>query len=134
MEQDRCQVPVDDWNAVLRTPAVAFGVAVDELLADRVPLVELVQTDPSDDCVPDDRVDPCVLERRPHEPRRVPAELLQNRIDQHDAEAETAVNQGPHVGGMQLPDCFTDVLRSLCNRLFGRRCGCPRRGRRHGMT
>src|ERR1035437_10646171 len=58
MEQDGGEIAVDHRDAVFGSSAVTGRVAVEEVLADLVATVVLVHTNPADDGVPDDRVDP----------------------------------------------------------------------------
>src|SRR5262245_4620576 len=70
VQQHRGEIAIDDRHAVLRTSPVARRVLVEELLSDEVAFVVLVEAGPAHDGVPDDRIDPRVLERGPHEARR----------------------------------------------------------------
>ena len=110
----------------------AACVLVEEALADEVALVVLVDAGPSDDRVPHDRVDPRVLERRAHEAGRVPVELLERRIDEHDAEAEPAVHERSHLRVVELAHGVADVLRGLRDRFFGDDADARRPGTRCG--
>src|SRR5262249_20986514 len=94
VKEDGGEIAVDDRHAVFRSSAVTLLEPVEEVLAEPVARVVLVDADPSDDRVPHDRVDPRVLKCRAEEAGRVPSELLQRGIDEHDAEPEAAVDDG----------------------------------------
>src|SRR6202041_4169418 len=110
-------VVVDRRDAIFgTTTAVPLRVAVEEVLAEWVRLVVLVDPDPSHEFVPHDRVHPRVLECRGRESRRVPADGLQRRVDEHDAEAEAEMDDRFGLGVVQCADSLVDVLSSLSNR------------------
>ena len=86
-------VAVAHRDAVLGPSTVRRLEAVEELLTDGVALVVLVEADPSEDRLPHHVIDPRVLERGAHVPRRIPTERGERRVHEHDAEPEAAVHE-----------------------------------------
>ncbi len=95
-----------------------FGVAVEEVLADRVRLVVLIDTDPAHERVPHDRVDPCVLQRGGGEAGWVPAEGLERRVDEDDSESEAQVHDRLGLCLVERLHRSVDVLSRLGDRDF----------------
>src|SRR6202012_2274704 len=87
-----------------RTAPVCLAVLVEEILADHVALVVLVDPGPARERVPHDRVEPGVLEGGTAEPGWIPSQRLQRRIDEHPPEPEAAVHDGLPLGFVQRLD------------------------------
>src|SRR5262249_56964445 len=104
-------VAVPHRYAVLWAPPVGRRVLVQEALADEVRLVVLVDSGPSQQRIPQHGADPGVLERGTREAGRVPAERLELRVDEQDAEAESTVDQSAPVRFVHLAGHLTHVLR-----------------------
>src|SRR5262249_13642319 len=81
------------WYAVLWAPPVGRRVLVQEALANEVRLVVLIDPGPSQQRIPQHGADPGVLERGTREAGWVPAERLERRVDEQDAEAESTVDE-----------------------------------------
>jgi hypothetical protein len=91
---------------------------VEESLPDEISLVVLVEPRPTQDRVPHHLIDPSVLERSPHEPRRIPAKSPQRRVDVNQPEAEATVDNRGRLRGVHPAERFTDVLSRLSDPLL----------------
>src|SRR5262249_56127124 len=112
-EEQGGDVPILHGQAGLRAPTVGRVVLVQEALAEEVGLGVLVDAGPSQERIPQHRVDPRVLEGRTREARRVPAERRERRIDVQDTEAESTVYKRGGLRFLYPTDGIIDVLRSL---------------------
>ena len=81
-----------DRHDVFGSATVDLGEAVEEALPHLVALVVLLEADPAEMGTEDLVVHVAVLPRRPHEPRRVPAERGQRVVHPHHAQAEPPVH------------------------------------------
>ena len=117
-EQRVRDVEVHDRDAVLGATPVGLVELVEQALTDRVRLVVLVDAGPSQHGLPEQVVEPRVLERGAHEARRIPVERLEDHVGHRHAEAEAAVHDGVGSGLVELRHLRGDVLRGLRDRLL----------------
>ena len=103
VEQRHGAVAPEQRAVVLGTVPVLGLEPIQELLADRVRFVVLLQTDPPEVRVPELLVE-AGLERGAHVARRIPVELPQRDVDLGDTEPEAAVDDRARAGRVQRRD------------------------------